>query len=82
MGLCIISNYGASIHARAKSFVFAFSLCDGMKSCELFSWSVIERFARSGKKIQKHIRDLSDLQTSHLLFLIILVVRAHAGSKF
>ena len=34
------------------------------------------------KKIQKHIRDLSDLQTSHLLFLIILVVRAHAGSKF
>ena len=53
-----------------------------MKSCELFSWSVIERFARSGKKIQKHIRDLSDLQTSHLLFLIILVARAHAGSKF
>ena len=54
-----------------------------MKSCELLSWSVIERFARLGKKkIQKHIRDLSDLQTSHLLFLIILVARAHAGSKF
>lgn len=34
------------------------------------------------KKIQKHIRDLSDLQTSHLLFLIILVVKAHAGSMF
>ena len=75
MGLCIISSNessgkleknGASIHARAKSFVFAFLLCDGINSCELFSWNVIERFARSGKKIQKHIGNLSDLQTSHL----------------
>ena len=62
MGLCIISSNdssgklgknGSSIHVCAKSFVFAFSLCDGMKSCELFSWSVIERFARSGEKNTK-----------------------------
>ena len=77
MGLCIISSNDSSGKLGkmvlqfmcAKSFVFAFSLCDGMKSCELFSWSVIERFARSGEKNTKaHQRSVRFTNQSLVIF--------------